>query len=79
MLAKPWMMLNPETLAVMEPRVEAASAVVDRCPMDTTAAITRENSNRCVLGITSTCEMEGEKRGLRVRTQTLAACTWLVR
>jgi hypothetical protein len=33
----------------MEPRVIAASAVVDRCPIETTDAITRLYSNRCVL------------------------------
>ena len=43
------MILNPETLAVIEPRVDAASAVVERCPMDITEAMTREYSNRCVL------------------------------
>jgi hypothetical protein len=33
----------------MEPRVIAASAVVDRCPIEMTDAITRLYSNRCVL------------------------------
>ena len=48
-LVKPCTMLYPETLAVMEPRVDAARAVVDRCPIATTDAITREYSRRCVL------------------------------
>ena len=39
------MMLYPETLAVMDPKVEAASAVVDKCPIETTDAITREYSS----------------------------------
>lgn len=29
-LVKPWMILNPETLAVMEPSVMAARAVIDK-------------------------------------------------
>jgi hypothetical protein len=37
-------MLNPETDAVIEPRVEAASASVDMCPIDMTEAIIREYS-----------------------------------
>ena len=48
-LAKPWMMLKPVTLAVIEPRVDAARAVVERCPMETTEAMTREYSSKCVL------------------------------
>ena len=48
-LANPWMMLKPETLAVMEPSVDAASAVVERCPMEMTDATTSEYSKRCVL------------------------------
>ena len=47
------MMLKPETLAVMEPSVEAARAVVDRCPMETTEAMTSEYSSKCVLCVTS--------------------------
>ncbi len=43
------MMLYPVTLAVIEPSVEAASAVVDKCPIDTTEAITSEYSSECVL------------------------------
>ena len=50
-LAKPWMMLNPETLAVIEPSVEAARAVVDKCPIEMTEATTSEYSNKCVLYI----------------------------
>ena len=45
------MMLYPETLAVIEPSVDAARAVVDRWPMDTTEAMTSEYSSRCVLSI----------------------------
>lgn len=48
-LAKPTQMLYPVTLAVMEPRVAAASAVVDRWPIETTEATTREYSRMCVL------------------------------
>lgn len=47
--ARPWMMLKAVTLAVMEPRVDAARATVDRCPIDTTDARTREYSRRWVL------------------------------
>lgn len=47
------MMLKPETLAVMEPSVDAARAVVDKCPIEMTDAITREYSNRCVLLVAS--------------------------
>lgn len=43
------MILYPETLAVMDPRVEAARAVVDKCPRETTDAITREYSSTWVL------------------------------
>ena len=46
MLANPWMILNPETLAVIEPSVEAARAVVDKCPIEMTEATTREYSKR---------------------------------
>ena len=45
------MMLYPETLAVIDPSVDAARAVVDRGPMDTTEAMTSEYSSRCVLSI----------------------------
>ena len=40
------MMLYPVTLAVIMPRVDAASATVERWPIDTTDAITREYSRR---------------------------------
>jgi hypothetical protein len=45
-LERPCMMLYPVTLAVIMPRVDAASATVERWPMDTTDAITREYSRR---------------------------------
>ena len=54
MLVKPWTMLYPETLAVIDPSVEAARAVVDKCPIDTTDAMTREYSSRCVLALDRT-------------------------
>lgn len=38
------MILNPVTLAVIDPNVAAASAVVDICPMEITEAMTREYS-----------------------------------
>jgi hypothetical protein len=43
------MIENPETEAVMLPNVEAASAAVDRWPMETTLAMTRLYSKACVL------------------------------
>jgi hypothetical protein len=43
-LAKPWMMLNPLTLAVIEPSETAASAVVEICPIVITETITSEYS-----------------------------------
>jgi hypothetical protein len=46
--AKPMMMLRPVTDAVMEPSVAAASAVVERCPIETTEATTSEYSSTCV-------------------------------
>jgi len=42
-------MLNPLTLAVMEPRDIAARAVVEICPIDMTETITSEYSKTCVL------------------------------
>lgn len=48
-LANPWMMLKPETLAVIDPRLIAAKAVVDRWPMEITGTMTRVYSNKCVL------------------------------
>lgn len=45
-LAKPCMILNPETLAVIEPSVEAARAVVDKWPIEMTEATTSEYSKR---------------------------------
>lgn len=47
--AKPWTTLNPDTLAVIDPSVDAASAVVERWPMAITEAIEREYSNKFVL------------------------------
>ena len=35
----------------MDPRVDAAKAVVDRCPMEMTDAMTSEYSSRCVLAL----------------------------
>ncbi len=48
-LAKPWIMLKPLTLAVMEPREMAASAVVEMCPIVITDTMTREYSKTWVL------------------------------
>ena len=48
-LVNPWMMLKPDTLAVIDPSVDAARAVVDRCPRETTDAITNEYSRTWVL------------------------------
>ena len=48
-LVNPWMMLNPDTLAVMEPIVAAANAVVDKWPSETTDASCRLYSRICVL------------------------------
>lgn len=50
-LAKPWRMLNPLTLAVIEPSEIAARAVVDRWPIETTDAMTSEYSRTCVLKV----------------------------
>ena len=46
---KPTMMENPVTEAVIVPRVTAARALVEICPMDTTGAIEREYSRIWVL------------------------------
>ena len=43
------MMENPVTEAVIVPRVTAARALVEICPMDTTGAIEREYSRIWVL------------------------------
>lgn len=43
------MMLKPETLAVIEPRLIAASAVVDIWPTEMTDAMIRLNSSTWVL------------------------------
>ena len=43
------MILYPVTLAVMDPSVEAARAVVEICPIEMTDAITKEYSKTCVL------------------------------
>jgi len=43
--AKPWIMLKPETEAVIDPREIAARALVERCPMDTTGATTNVYSS----------------------------------
>lgn len=48
-LVKPWMMLKPETLAVMDPKVAAASAAVEICPIEMTEATTKLYSRTCVL------------------------------
>ncbi len=48
-LVKPWMILRPDTLAVIDPSVIAARAVVDKCPTESTEAMTRLYSNTCVL------------------------------
>ena len=42
-------MMYPVTLAVIDPSVDAANAVVEICPIETTDAITREYSNAWVL------------------------------
>jgi hypothetical protein len=43
------MILKPETLAVIEPRLIAARAVVDIWPMEMTDTMMRLNSRRWVL------------------------------
>ena len=45
----PWMMLKPDTLAVIEPSEIAARADVDIWPMEITETMTREYSRTCVL------------------------------
>ena len=60
-LVKPCTMLYPETLAVIDPSVDAARAVVDRCPMDTTEAMTSEYSSRCVLTCYETVSVKRER------------------
>lgn len=42
LLTKPCIILKPVTLAVMDPSVTAASAFVERWPMETVPATTRE-------------------------------------
>ena len=42
LLRKPWIMLKPETLAVIDPRVAAARALVERWPMQTVPATRSE-------------------------------------
>ena len=39
---RPWMTLKPVTLAVMDPRVTAARALVERWPMEMVPATRRE-------------------------------------
>ena len=48
-LAKPWTMLKPETLAVIEPRLIAAKAVVERWPIEMTGTMTSVYSSKWVL------------------------------
>ena len=50
---KPCKTLKPVTLAVMDPRLTAARALVDKCPIETTGTMTREYSKRCVLKLHS--------------------------
>ena len=45
----PWIILKPDTLAVIEPREIAARADVDIWPMETTDTMTREYSRTWVL------------------------------
>lgn len=47
----PTMMDQPVTEAVIEPRVDAASSTVDKCPMEITEAIEREYSSNWVLWV----------------------------
>ena len=48
-LANPWTMLKPETLAVMDPRLIAANAVVERWPIEMTGTMTSVYSSKWVL------------------------------
>lgn len=48
-LEKPCNTLKPETLAVIDPKLTAARALVDRCPIEMTETTTREYSRRWVL------------------------------
>jgi hypothetical protein len=48
-LEKPCKTLKPETLAVMDPKLTAARALVDKCPIEMTETMTREYSRRWVL------------------------------
>jgi hypothetical protein len=48
-LANPWTMLKPETLAVMDPRLIAARAVVERWPIEMTGTMTNVYSSKWVL------------------------------
>ena len=50
---KPCKTLKPVTLAVIDPRLTAARALVDKCPIETTGTMTREYSRRCVLKLHS--------------------------
>jgi hypothetical protein len=50
---KPCRTVKPVTLAVIDPRLTAARALVDKCPIETTGTMTREYSNRCVLKLHS--------------------------
>lgn len=45
----PWMILSPVTLAVINPMVAAASAIVDICPIEITEDMMMLCSNTCVL------------------------------
>ena len=46
LLRKPWIILNPVTVAVIDPRVAAARALVERWPMETVPATRSEYWSR---------------------------------
>lgn len=68
------MMLKPVTLAVIDPNVMAARAVVDKCPTKRTDALTRLYSSRCVLGAAVRAKSYGEKFANLTRRQAMQ--TW---
>ena len=69
-LQKPCIMLNPETLAVIEPNLIAARAVVERWPMDITGTITSVYSSKWVLRMRRVRARPGKTTSLETLTRT---------
>jgi len=67
-LVKPWIILKPETLAVIDPKVMAASAVVDIWPIEITEDMMRLNSNTWVLPMESKYHGSMEDRRTHAKT-----------